>query len=94
MAAEAAFDDLFIKKQTPDDMPEFHLTQAATERTLIDILPAAKILETRSEVRRMIKQNAVSIDDKKISDELYKFESNREYIVKVGKRKFLRVLCS
>ena len=94
LAAEAAFDDLFIKKQTPDDMPEFCLTQAATERTLIDILPAAKILETRSEVRRMIKQNAVSIDEEKISDELFKFESNREYIVKVGKRKFLRVKCS
>lgn len=94
ITAEQAFDSLFIKKQTPDEMPEYTLERNTNERSLIDILTAAGILETRSDVRRMIKQNAISIDEEKISDESFKFEFQREYIVKVGKRKFLRVKCS
>lgn len=92
--AETAFDRLFIKKQIPDDMPEYVLTAESSRRTIVDVLTAGNILDSRSEVRRMIKQNAVSVDDEKINDEHFHFEPGTESIVKVGKRKFLRVICA
>ncbi|MCF7797942.1 MAG: tyrosine--tRNA ligase, partial [Candidatus Marinimicrobia bacterium] len=93
LEAENSFDKLFIKKQVPDDMPEYSLAAEHCERTIVDVLTDANILASRSEVRRMIRQNAVSVDDEKIEDEYFHFAPGHEYIVKVGKRKFLKVLC-
>ena len=43
-----------------------------------------------SQARRDIKQNAVSVDQKKISDEKLNLATG-EYILQVGKRKFAKV---
>lgn len=92
--AETTFDKLFIKKQIPDEMPTYELAADRSDRTIVDILTAANILDSRSEVRRMIKQNAVSVNAEKIEDEHFQFDTGMEYTVKVGKRKFLRVVCT
>jgi tyrosyl-tRNA synthetase len=90
--AEKAFDNLFIKKDIPDDMPETHI-KCADEMKLISVLVENQILSSNGEVRRMFKQNAISINGEKESDEMYKFNECGEFVVKVGKRKFLRILC-
>jgi tyrosyl-tRNA synthetase len=50
----------------------------------------AGIEPSTSQARRDIKQNAVSIDQKKISDEKLNLSCG-EYILQVGKRKFAKV---
>ncbi len=85
--AEAEFNKVFAKKQIPDDMPEFKLTEPSMK--IIDILAASKTCKSGGEARRMIKQNAVSIDGEKVKD-LFA-EVDKEVTIKVGKRRFLKV---
>ncbi len=91
-AAQEAFDKLFIKKDIPDEMPE--LTLAADGETLLSALDQSGMFASKGEIRRLIKQNAISIDGVKSSDEFYLFDQAGEFVVKAGKRKFLRVICS
>ena len=44
------------------------------------------------EGRRMILQGAVRIDKEKIDDIHYSLGINKECVIKVGKRKFLRIV--
>jgi len=53
---------------------------------------ASCISESTSEARRLIKQGAVSVNGVKIADIESKLKGDREYILRVGKRKFVRVV--
>jgi len=85
--AEKEFNQIFAKKEIPDEMPEYRLTQ--NQEKIIDILVKSKTCSSGGEARRMIKQNAVSIDGKKITDIFHEIPD--ECIIKVGKRRFLKV---
>jgi tyrosyl-tRNA synthetase len=82
------FERIFKQGGTPDEMAEFVLPQ---EMALIDVLVQSNTLPSKSEVRRMLQQNAISIDGERITQETYKLAPGDERIIKVGKRKFLKV---
>ncbi len=84
--AEEEFNLIFKKKDIPDDIPEFMIS---APMKIIDILTKSKTCASGGEGRRMIKQNAVSIDGKKIKDIFY--EITDECVIKVGKRRFVKV---
>ncbi len=89
--AEKAFEEferVFKEKGLPDEIEEFPLQNAMN---LIDILIQSKVLPSKSEVRRMLQQNAVSIDGLKIQEENLLLQPGEEIIIKIGKRKFLKV---
>ena len=87
--AKAHFKNIFSKKQLPDEMPIYEISESAK---LIDILCDAKILSSKSEARRMIRQNAVKIDGDAVADENIVIQPDAEKVVKIGKRKFLRIV--
>ena len=87
--AELEFDKMFIKKDVPDDIPEFKLVK---KMKLIDIIVKNKILISNGEAKRMIKQGAVKIDNNKVEDVFLEINPNQKIIIKVGKRKFLKIL--
>jgi len=68
-------------------MPTYKLS--GTQK-LTEILVKTKLCKSASEVKRLIKQNAISINNEKISDILY--EVSKESTIKVGKRRFLKVV--
>ena len=86
--AESDFDALFIKKDIPDDIPEYVLS--STE-TLVSIMVDNKLVSSNGDAKRMIKQGAVKIDDEKVSDMFLEISPDSEKVLKVGKRKFLRI---
>lgn len=88
-AAEAEFDRMFKKKDVPDDMPELHLTETTR---LVDILAEQKLAASKGEARKLIRQNAVSIDGEKVADEMLMLDPGSERVIKVGKRRFLKIL--
>jgi tyrosyl-tRNA synthetase len=88
-AAENHFNTIFSKKKIPDDMPEFSLESSMK---LTDVLTAAGLCKTNGEVKRLIKQNAISINEVKISEIDCMVTDNA--IIKVGKRRFLKVILS
>jgi len=85
--AQAAFVRVFQKGNVPQDMPEYQLN---AEQTVLDLLADSGIVSSRGEARRMIKQNAVSLDDKKLTDPFATFPGPG--VLRVGRRKFLRVI--
>ena len=88
--AEAAFDQIFVKKDNPDNMPSYNLS---SEINLVDILLSEKLIVSKGEGKRLINQNAVKVDGK-VCDDINQTisPSDEDVIVKVGKRRFLRIV--
>ncbi len=85
--AKGEFDNVFKSNQLPTDMNEVEVEEGIWIcKALVD----AGIEHSTSQARRDIKQNAVSIDQEKISDEKLNLTAG-EYILQVGKRKFAKV---
>ncbi|HCX72170.1 MAG TPA: tyrosine--tRNA ligase, partial [Candidatus Cloacimonas sp.] len=85
--AEEEFNLIFKKKEIPDEIPEYKITE---KQRIIDILAAGGICKSVGEAKRMIKQNAVSVDGEKVKDKFA--EIDREAVIKVGKRRFIKVV--
>ena len=86
--AEQNFDQLFISKQIPDDIPECSLSESMR---LIDIMVSNKLVSSNGEAKRMIKQGAVKLNDDKMDDGFMLIDPGSENILKVGKRRFLKI---
>ncbi len=86
-SAKQEFDNVFAANKLPEDIPQFNMEEGIWIcKALVD----AGLEPSTSQARRDIKQNAVSIDQKKINDEKLNLSSG-EYILQVGKRKFAKV---
>ena len=82
-------DSLFIKKDEPDEMMEYVLLD---DERLIDVMAKNQMVASNGEGKRMVKQGAVSIDKNKVNDVNFMLKKGVEIVLKVGKRKFLRIL--
>ena len=90
--ARSEFESMFSKGENPEDMPEFHLN-VGNEIELIRVLTESSLLPSLSEARRLIKQNAISVNGEKVNDTNFKIsKGSDEIVVKAGKRKFLRIV--
>lgn len=88
--AENRFDQIHLKKDIPDDIPEYILR---SNKLLVDVLADANLTSSKGEARRLIKQNAVKINKNTITDINYVLKQEvGEIVVKVGKRRFLRII--
>jgi len=85
--AKEEFNSVFKAKKVPTKMPEFEMENGIW---ICQALVDAGLEPSTSQARRDIKQNAVSIDQEKISDEKLNMESG-EYILQVGKKRFAKV---
>ncbi len=89
--AEQNFENVFAKHDLPDDIEEFTL-QADEPIWLPKLMVDSGLVSSTSDGRRMIKQNAVSIDGEKVVDTDFSVEPKGNLILKVGKRRFCRVV--
>lgn len=87
--AEHHFNTVVVGKGIPDEMPEFSLTE---EDLIVNVIFDAGLLQSKGEVRRMIKQGAVKLDGESVSDIQAKISPKGDQILKVGKRRFLKVI--
>ena len=88
-AAEHAakeFQNVFADKGIPDDIVEVKVEKGGV---LIDILVKYKIIPSKSEARRLIEQGGIHMNERTVQSIDAKVESG---VVKVGKRKFLKVV--
>ena len=93
ISAEENFEKVFQKKGVPDEIPEVTVT-AVENVWLPQLLVDAGLVKSTSDGRRMIKQNAVTIDGEKITDESTTIAPHGEIVIKVGKRRFCKVMFS
>jgi tyrosyl-tRNA synthetase len=87
-AAEEEFDRIFVEKSIPDDIEEFTVS---TPMTITALMAEAKLAVSKGEARRLIDQGGVSIDGERVSDPNILLPDKSEFILKVGKRRFLKV---
>ena len=83
------FDRVFAKKDIPTDMPE--VAVVAEPINIVKLVAAAGFAKSASEARRLVGQNAVSIDGEKISDINAEITVKDGAVLKVGKRRFGRL---
>ena len=97
-AAQAArdhFEKTVIRKEIPDDVPEFRPEpQEGSRIGLLSLLSQAGLAPSNSEARRLVQQQAVSIDGEKVTDPRMEIDLSERasFLVKVGKRRFARIV--
>lgn len=88
--AEEEFDRIFVQKDVPDEMESFEVTG---ETAITDLLVQCGLAASKGEAKRLITGGGVSIDGEKVDDpNLVWSPPSGEAVLKVGKRKFLRIV--
>jgi len=89
--AREAFESQFAKKEVPDEMPEVTLMAEDGGLWIARALTQTGLTQSNGEAVRLIKQGALSIDGEKINDKDYKLQTGGSYLIKLGKRRFVRL---
>jgi len=89
--AEKSFEEVFKHHGLPENIPELVLEKADGEVWLPKLLVEAGLTESTSAARRLIKQQAVSLDNEKVLDTEYSVQPSGDVLVKVGKRRFAKI---
>ncbi|MDD5765117.1 MAG: tyrosine--tRNA ligase [Candidatus Marinimicrobia bacterium] len=90
--AQSNFEQVFSKKEIPDDIQTVVVELTAESHLLVKLLTDNNIVASNGEARRLIAQGAVRLNDEKVSDINLELPSGSENIVKVGKRRFIKFL--
>ena len=88
LAAEQHFDRVIVNKSDPEEMEELILK---SDKSLVEIISSAGLTKSKGEARRMIGQGAVRLDGDKVKDVNMIIVVGQNFILKVGKRKFLSI---
>jgi len=93
--AEKEFTNVFKEGGLPGDIEVYKDSHLERGRHLASFITERGLAKSNSEARRLIKQGAVTIDGKRITDENAQTEFKQgETIIQVGKRRFLKVIIS
>ncbi len=88
--ASDEFARIFAQKELPDDMPDLKLDG---DIGIIDLVVKAGFAPSTSEARRLVEQGGVKINDEAVTDVKAVITPVDGMILKVGKRKFARIVC-
>jgi tyrosyl-tRNA synthetase len=93
-AAEAHenFDKVFRNKEVPDDIEVVRIKREEIEKWLPKMLLNMGMVSSTTEGKRMINQGGVTINGNKVVGEETFFEGSDEFIIKVGKRRFKKII--
>lgn len=91
-SAQEEFDRIFVKKDVPDEIPEATIQTENGSVGILKLLTDTRLVASNGEARRMIEQGGVSIDGMRIDSDKAVVTIRDGVIVKVGKRKFLKVI--
>ena len=89
--AEREFDRVFREKGAPSQVEEHVLKTTQDKIWIVRLLTTTGMASSSSEARRLIQQGGVSIDGERITDVNLEVDLGREFILKVGKRRFLKI---
>lgn len=93
--ASEEFRRVFSQRELPSEMPEIAVSAeelAGGKIWLVRLITTAGFAPSNSEARRLIRQGAVSINDVTITDENAEVEVRTGDVLRVGKRRFGRVI--
>jgi tyrosyl-tRNA synthetase len=88
------FERIFKHRETPSEMEEVKVFQK--EHKLIDLLVGSNLLSSRGEAKRLIRQGGIYLDGQRVEniDLNIHFQKKKEIVLKIGKKKFFRLIKS
>lgn len=87
--AEKEFETTVQQGMVPSEIPEYRITNPKIN--LADLLVDAKMVDSKSDAKRVIEQGGVTINDVKHDHATSKFETKQDMIIRVGKHKYLKL---
>jgi tyrosyl-tRNA synthetase len=95
--AKAAAEALFSGGNDMSNVPTVEITETQLGKKLIDVLTEAKIFATKSEGRRLIQQNGLSLGEDKVTDietllNVDSFKGAKDILVRKGKKKYYKLV--
>lgn len=89
------FIKVFSGKEIPQEIEEFKIPQSQLVNSkiwIVNLLTLVKFANSNSQARRLIKHGAVSINGQKINDENLELKIDKEFILRVGRYRFKKIL--
>jgi len=87
--AQIEFERVFQAGKLPGKVPVFNLDQKTI--SLLELLKKTNLVASGGEAKRLIRQGAVEVDQKKIKDLNEIINLKKPIILRVGKKKFIKV---
>ncbi len=87
--AEEEFDRVFIRKDAPEEMDCHTVTDATA---VVDLMVELGMAGSKGEARRLIQGGGVSLDGQRVEDVNHVVQPGEEVVLKVGKRRFARLM--
>lgn len=87
--SEKRFIEIFQKGNIPNDI--LTVKAASNEFNLMKILTQNSLVQSKKEVRRLIEQGGIKINDIRIL-ELENIKLDEEMIIQIGKKKFIKII--
>jgi len=91
-AAREEFERVFSQKSLPDHIMEYNLSRYPDTPQIAQIMFDAKLAESKGEARRLIAGGGVYLDDERVTDTSATVTAPPSRILKVGKRRFLKLI--
>ena len=88
--AEQHFDSLFKNKDVPDEITEIVVEKI--DQPLFKWITQLKLVDSNKEAHRLISQGGVTVNQEKTTDPSAFLATTTNAIIKVGKRKFIKVV--
>ncbi|MGC2422412.1 MAG: tyrosine--tRNA ligase [Candidatus Acidiferrales bacterium] len=92
--ASEEFRRVFRERKAPDEAPRCSFPRRKWPYRLSWLIAEVKLVESRSEADRLLKQGAVEIDGVRVDDvkAMIDLSKPRQYLLRAGKKKFLRIV--
>lgn len=84
--------NLFENNNVDENMPSIELDVKEKEMGIIDFVALSGLVDSKSEIRRLISQKGILVDGNKVGlNDVVVFDK-KEFVLKKGKKNFLRVI--
>ena len=90
--AETEFDNIFVKKGLPDEIPNFNIDNSISEIDILELITQVGFAPSKGEARRLVQQGGVTVDGEKITDFKAVINVTADRLLKVGKRNFINII--
>lgn len=83
------FQRVFSRRELPEKIDQYKVTKKNVN--IIDLLVECKLMRSRGEAKRKIREGAIDIDGVRVDDINYIVELKQPIVLRAGKHKFLKV---
>jgi tyrosyl-tRNA synthetase len=90
--AREEFEKVFSKKDLPDDIAVVEVAWEGENMKLVKVMALAGVAKSNSEAKRLIQQGGVEVDQKPVKDVDAAFPAGVPFILRVGKKRFVKVV--